>query len=136
MAAELSLLAEVCHVHPMCASSILTNLSVNMGVIIGLTAGLYQALNLLGAGGGKPSSFETVQIVNSTLCAVWFFSSAFSGTVLNTIGPALSSCLGVGGFMLYVGGLWYFDASGKNWFAILGGVAIGVSSPEVLSFLH
>lgn len=41
-----------------------------MGVIIGLTAGLYQALNLLGAGGGKPSSYETVQIVNSTLCAI------------------------------------------------------------------
>ena len=97
-----------------------------MGVIIGLTAGLYQALNLLGAGGGKPSSFETVQIVNSTLCAIWVFSSAFGGTVLNTIGPALSSCIGVVGFILYVGGLWYFDATGRNWFAIFGGVAIGV----------
>ncbi|EXJ75640.1 uncharacterized protein A1O5_00147 [Cladophialophora psammophila CBS 110553] len=99
-----------------------------MGVIIGLTAGLYQALNLLGAGGGKPSSYETVQIVNSTLCAIWFFSSAFGGTVLNTIGPALSSCIGVIGFILYVGGLWYFDDTGRNWFAIFGGVAIGLSA--------
>lgn len=109
--------------------------SVNMGVILGMTVGLYQALNLLGAGGGKPSSYETVQIVNSTLCAVWFFSSAFGGTVLNTIGPALSSCLGVIGFILYVGGLWYFDATAKNWFAILGGVAIGVSREKPLELL-
>lgn len=101
--------------------------SLNMGIIIGLTAGMYQALNLLGAGGGKPSSFETVQIVNSTLCAVWFFSSAFGGSVLNTIGPALSACIGVIGFMLYIGGLWYFDQTGQNSFAIFGGVAIGVS---------
>ncbi len=98
-----------------------------MGVIIGLTAGLYQALNLLGAGGGKPSSAETVQIVNCTLCAIWVVSSAFGGTVLNTIGPAFSSAIGVIGFVLYVGGLWYYDATSKNWFAIFGGVAIGVS---------
>lgn len=98
-----------------------------MGVIIGLTAGLYTSLNLLGAGGGKPSSFETVQIVNSTLCAIFAVSSAFGGTVLNTIGPAFTALIGVLGFMLYVAGLWFFDATGRNWFAIFGGVAIGVS---------
>lgn len=42
-----------------------------MGVLVGLTAGLYVALNLLGAGGGKPNSAEMVQVVNATLCAVW-----------------------------------------------------------------
>ncbi|KIW38893.1 uncharacterized protein PV06_08718 [Exophiala oligosperma] len=102
--------------------------NVNMGVIIGLTVGMYQCLNLLGAGGGKPSSYETVQIVNSTLCAVWFFSSAFARTVLNTIGPAISACIGIIGFILYVGGLWYFDATGNNWFPIFSGVAIGLSA--------
>lgn len=103
-----------------------------MGVIIGLTVGMYQCLNLLGAGGGKPSSYETVQIVNSTLCAVWFFSSAFARTVLNTIGPAISACIGIIGFILYVGGLWYFDATGNNWFPIFSGVAIGVSPDKLL----
>lgn len=107
-----------------------------MGVIVGLTAGLYQALNLLGAGGGKPDSASTVQVVNATLCGVWFFSSAFGGTVLNTIGPAITACLGVVGFMLYVGGIWYFDQTGHNWFAIFGGVAIGVSVTGHPSRVH
>jgi hypothetical protein len=96
-------------------------------VIVGLTAGLYEALNLLGAGGGRPNSFQTVQIVNATLCAVWFFSSTFSGSVLNTIGPAITACLGVVGYILYVGSLWYFDQTGNEGFPIFAGVAIGVS---------
>lgn len=45
--------------------------------MVGLTAGLYVALNLLGAGGGRPNSAQTVQVVNATLCAVWFFSASF-----------------------------------------------------------
>ncbi|KAI1617328.1 hypothetical protein EDD36DRAFT_450976 [Exophiala viscosa] len=99
-----------------------------MGIIIGLTAGLYQALNLLGAGGGRPNSFQTVQVVNATLCAVYFFSSNLGGSVLNTIGPAITAILGIIGFALYVGGLWYFDQTGHEWFAIFGGVAIGISA--------
>lgn len=98
-----------------------------MGTIIGLTAGLYQALNLLGAGGGKPNSFQTVQVVNATLCAVFAVSSLFAGSVLNTIGPVITSIFGIIGFALYVAGLWYFDQTGNNWFPILGGIAIGVS---------
>jgi hypothetical protein len=35
--------------------------------MVGLTAGLYVALNLLGAGGGRPNSASTVQVVNATL---------------------------------------------------------------------
>ena len=100
-----------------------------MGTIIGLTAGLYQALNLLGAGGGRPNSAQTVQASNATLCAVWFVSSLFAGSVLNTIGPALTAIIGVFGFMVYVAGLWFFDQVGQEWFPILGGVAIGVNNP-------
>lgn len=61
------------------------------GILIGLTGGLYAALNLLGAGGGKPNSFQVVQVANATLCAVYAVSSWFGGTVLNTIGPALTA---------------------------------------------
>lgn len=98
-----------------------------MGTIIGLTAGLYQALNLLGAAGGRPNSFQTVQVVNATLCAVFAVSSWFGGSVLNTIGPAITAVLGVIGFAVYVASLWYFDHTGNEWFPILGGVMIGVS---------
>lgn len=61
-----------------------------VGILIGLAGGLYVALNLLGAGGGKPNSFATVQIANSTLCAVYAISAFFGGTVLNTLGPAMT----------------------------------------------
>ncbi len=104
-------------------------LSVIIGILVGLTAGLYVALNLLGAGGGRPNAAQTVQVVNATLCAVWFFSASFGGTVLNKIGPAITASLGVLGYIIYVGSLWYFDQTGKEGFPIFAGVAIGVGSP-------
>ncbi|KAL2006965.1 hypothetical protein VTN00DRAFT_8403 [Thermoascus crustaceus] len=88
--------------------------NVIIGILVGLTASLYVALNLLGAGGGKPNSAQTVQVVNATLCAVWFFSASFRGSVLNTVGPAMTACLGVLGYILYVGSLMYFDRTGKG----------------------
>ncbi|KAF2657277.1 hypothetical protein K491DRAFT_767369 [Lophiostoma macrostomum CBS 122681] len=102
--------------------------NVIMGILVGLTAGLYVALNLLGAGGGRPNSAQMVQVVNATLCAVWFFSASFGGTVLNKIGPAITACLGVIGYIIYVGSLWYFDQTGKTGFPIFAGVAIGISA--------
>lgn len=103
-------------------------LSVLIGILVGLTAGLYVALNLLGAGGGKPNSASTVQVVNATLCTVWFFSASFGGTILNTIGPAITACIGVIGYIIYVGSLMYFDNTGKSGFPIFAGVAIGISA--------
>ncbi|EXJ79501.1 hypothetical protein A1O1_08765 [Capronia coronata CBS 617.96] len=99
-----------------------------MGSVVGLTAGLYQSLNLLGAGGGKPNSAQTIQVVNATLCAVYAVSAAFGGSVLNTIGPAITSIFGIIGYALYVAGLWYFDQTAHEWFPIFGGVAIGISA--------
>jgi hypothetical protein len=101
-----------------------------MGILVGLTAGLYVALNLLGAGGGKPNSAAVVQVVNATLCATWFFSASFGGSVLNTIGPAITACLGVIGYIVYVGSLWYFDQTGQQGFPIFAGVIIGVGCPQ------
>ena len=83
-----------------------------MDILVGLTAGLYVALNLLIAGGGKPNSASTVQVVNTLLCAIWFFSASFRGSILNTIGPAITACLGVLEYIIYVGSLFYFD---KDW---------------------
>ncbi|EXJ92801.1 hypothetical protein A1O3_01355 [Capronia epimyces CBS 606.96] len=99
-----------------------------MGMLVGVSAGLYVALNLLGAGGGRPNSAQTVQTVNATLCAVWFFSASFGGSVLNKIGPAITASLGVMGYAIYVGSLWYFDQTGKEGFPIFAGVAIGISA--------
>jgi hypothetical protein len=39
------------------------------GIGVGSSAGIYVALNLLGAGGGRPDSAQVVQVVNATLCA-------------------------------------------------------------------
>lgn len=99
-----------------------------MGSLVGVTAGLYVALNLLGAGGGRPNSAQTVQVVNATLCTVWFFSASFGGSILNTVGPAITACLGVIGYIIYVGSLMYFDHTGKSGFPIFGGVADGISA--------
>lgn len=107
-----------------------------MGCLVALTAGLYVALNLLGAGGGRPNDAQTVQIVNATLCSVWFFSSSFGGSLLNTIGPAITAPLGVCGYMVYVGSLWYFDRYGREAFPIAAGVIIGVRSNSTYLKVH
>jgi hypothetical protein len=67
-------------------------------------------------------------ILTSQRCAVWFFSASFGGTVLNKIGPAITGFLGVIGYMVYVGSLWYFDQVGKQGFPIAAGVLVGISS--------
>ena len=102
--------------------------NVLVGCIVGVTAGLYVSLNLMGAGSGKPNSAPTVQVVNATLCSVWFLSASFGGTVLNLVGPAITACLGVIGYIIYVGSLLYFDHTAKEGFPIFAGVAIGISS--------
>ncbi|KAJ6438094.1 hypothetical protein O9K51_08683 [Purpureocillium lavendulum] len=47
---------------------------------------------------------------------------------MNTIGPRLTMALGASGYSIFVGGLWYFDLSGHSWFALLGGVILGISA--------
>lgn len=59
---------------------------------------------------------------------MWFFSACFGGTVLNKVGPAVTAFFGVIGYMVYVGSLWYFDATGKQGFPIFAGVCIGISA--------
>jgi MFS family permease len=59
---------------------------------------------------------------------MWFFSASFGGSVLNTVGPGITACLGVLGYILYVGSLMYFDHTGKEGFPIFAGVMIGISA--------
>lgn len=65
---------------------------------------------------------------------------------MNTIGPKLTMTVkridhiasltpstdlnkfGAMTFPLFIGGLWYYDASGNSWFAILGGIVGGMSA--------
>ena len=62
-----------------------------IGILIGLTGGLYVALNLLGAGGGKPNSASTINTANAILCAVYAVVALLGGSVLNILGPALTA---------------------------------------------
>jgi len=101
------------------------------GIGVGASAGIYVALNLLGAGGGRPDSAHVVQVVNATLCSVWFFSSSFGGSILNKLGPGLTMCLGVQTYAVYVGSLWYYDEIGKTGYPYAAGPIIGVGAGMV-----
>lgn len=101
------------------------------GIGVGASAGIYVALNLLGAGGGRPDSAQVVQVVNATLCAVWFFSSSFGGSILNKLGPGLTMCIGVQTYAVYVGSLWYYDETGKKGYPYAAGPIIGIGAGMV-----
>lgn len=61
-----------------------------IGILLGLTGGLYVALNLLGAGGGKPNSASTVNTANAILCSFYCVSALLGGTVLNKAGVQIT----------------------------------------------
>ncbi|KAF2188994.1 hypothetical protein K469DRAFT_564889 [Zopfia rhizophila CBS 207.26] len=101
------------------------------GLCVGASAGMYVALNLLGAGGGRPDSAQVVQVVNATLCSVWFFSSSFGGSILNKLGPGITMCVGVQTYVVYVGSLWYYDEIGKRGYPYAAGPIIGIGAGMV-----
>ncbi|KAI7788259.1 hypothetical protein LA080_012326 [Diaporthe eres] len=101
------------------------------GVCVGASAGMYIALNLLGAGGGRPDSAQVVQVVNATLCSVWFFSSSFGGSILNKLGPGVTMCIGVQTYVVYVGSLWYYDETGLKDYPYAAGPIIGIGAGMV-----
>ncbi|KAK7709381.1 hypothetical protein SLS64_006294 [Diaporthe eres] len=101
------------------------------GICVGASAGMYIALNLLGAGGGRPDSAQVVQVVNATLCSVWFFSSSFGGSILNKLGPGITMCIGVQTYVVYVGSLWYYDETGLKGYPYAAGPIIGIGAGMV-----
>ncbi|KAH8803409.1 hypothetical protein F5884DRAFT_507263 [Xylogone sp. PMI_703] len=98
------------------------------GITIAFTAGIYVALNLLGAGGGQPNSAQVSTRLNATLNSVWVLSSAIGSVVLHTVGPGITAFLGVSGYVVYVGGLWYLSNTGKAAFPYFSAVCIGLSA--------
>ncbi|KFY09816.1 hypothetical protein V491_07953 [Pseudogymnoascus sp. VKM F-3775] len=98
------------------------------GLVIACSAGIYLALTGLGAGGGKPSSQYLASTSNSILYALFAVSGWVSAGFLNAFGPKITMAIGVLGYPLYAGGLWYFDASGNDWFALFGAVMNGIGA--------
>ena len=82
----------------------------------------------MGAAGGKPNSAKTSQTMNAICNSIWFATASFGGTALNTLGMAITACLGVLGYIIYVGSLLYFDRTGENAFPFFAAAAMGVSA--------
>ncbi|OJJ63014.1 hypothetical protein ASPSYDRAFT_86662 [Aspergillus sydowii CBS 593.65] len=98
------------------------------GLVIACSAGIYLALTGLGAGGGKPSSQALAATSNSVLYALFAVAGWLSAGLLNAFGPKITMALGVLGYPLFAGGLWYFDVSGNAWFAIFGAAMNGIGA--------
>lgn len=112
-------------------------LAINPGLYASLLVGrishayrhsLTKFNKLLGAGGGEPSSLRMSNISNGILYAVNAACSIPVGTLLNKIGPKWTLLIGIPGYPLYQGSLWYFEAFGDIWFPIFAGAILGFSA--------
>lgn len=111
------------------ASAATQNLVAGIG--IAFSAGVFVSLNLLGAGGGRPESAHVIQTANAILSSVWFLSACVGGTYLNLLGPAVTMCFGICTYAVYVGSLWYYEATGRQAFPLASGAIIGVGAGAV-----
>lgn len=64
---------------------------------------------------------------NGVVYGVFVFSALLAGTVLNTLGPRLTMLMGITGYPIYVGAMWYFDVYGNIWYPVLAGAILGIS---------
>ncbi|KAL6251790.1 hypothetical protein RBB50_002000 [Rhinocladiella similis] len=99
-----------------------------VGAILFCLPGIYLALTGLGAGGGRPSSQTVASTTNAVLYGLFCLFGWIGGAILNICGPKITMMFGAIGYPLYVGGLWYFDRQGHNWFPYLGGAILGVTA--------
>jgi len=99
-----------------------------IGILIGLTGGLYVALNMLGAGGGKPNSASTINTANAVLCVLYGVSAFCGGTVLNKIGPAWTAFVS-----LSTGDSLGAEPRFANWYLLVSSVLSGTSSTLAVS---
>ncbi|KAK4942367.1 hypothetical protein LTR10_017814 [Elasticomyces elasticus] len=104
------------------------NQNMIVGCILFCLPGIYLALTGLGAGGGKPSSQYVASKTNAILYGIFTIFGCLGGSVLNLIGPKLTFVIGAIGYPLYVGGLWYFDRTGNEWFPLFAGAMLGISA--------
>lgn len=101
------------------------------GLGIAFSAGVFVSLNLLGAGGGRPESAHVIQSANAILSSVWFLSACVGGTYLTLLGPAVTMCFGICTYAVYVGSLWYYEATGRQEFPLAAGAIVGVGAGAV-----
>ncbi|RDL30017.1 uncharacterized protein BP5553_10644 [Venustampulla echinocandica] len=66
-------------------------------------------------------------ISNSALYGVFTFSALFAGTLLNVLGPRLTMMLGITGYPLYIGAMWYFDLYGNLGYPVFAGAYLGLT---------
>lgn len=90
--------------------------------------GLYLAVTLLGAGGGRPSSVTMADTSNGVLYGVFTFSAIGAGLVLNVLGPRIAVSFAITGYPIYIGAMWYFDAFGHIWYPVFAGAYLGLSA--------
>ncbi|OKP11996.1 hypothetical protein PENSUB_2459 [Penicillium subrubescens] len=79
----------------------------------------------LGAGGGKPSSAHVATITYTSIYAVFAVTGFFGGSIMNTIGPRWTMTIGAIGYPFYISSLWYYDATGHDWFPLTAGILGG-----------
>ncbi|KIW25919.1 uncharacterized protein PV07_09053 [Cladophialophora immunda] len=95
---------------------------------IAFNPGFYLALNLLGAGGGQPSSFRMANITSGVLNGVFAVSSIAAGTILNIFGPRITLLAACTGYPVFNGAMWYFSEKGHMWYPIFSGVYLGFTA--------
>lgn len=55
-------------------------------------------------------------ISNGVLYGVFAFSAVGAGPLINLVGPRWTLLMGITGYPLYQGAMWYFDAYGHLWY--------------------
>ncbi|KAF2102542.1 hypothetical protein NA57DRAFT_71532 [Rhizodiscina lignyota] len=99
-----------------------------VGAILFCLPGIYLALTGLGAGGGRPSSQQVASTTNAILYGLFTLFGWIGGSILNLLKPKVTMMIGALGYPLYVGGLWYFDRHGHDWFPYLAGALLGCTA--------
>ncbi|KIW63090.1 hypothetical protein PV04_09967 [Phialophora macrospora] len=101
-------------------------MNILSGIVVAFTSGIYLCLVLLGAGGGQEDSLALSTRLLAITNSIWVLSSALGSVVLHTIGPGPCAAIGVSGYILYVGGLWYFGKTDVTTFPYIAAVIFGI----------
>ncbi|KAI1618725.1 hypothetical protein EDD36DRAFT_402388 [Exophiala viscosa] len=109
------------------------NQNIVTGMLLFCLRGIYTAITGLGAGGGRSSSGVVANQSNSILYGMFTLFGCLGGPIVNLVGVRISMLLGMVGYPLYVGGMWYYDRTGNTWFPLFGGAMIGFSVGVLLT---
>jgi hypothetical protein len=65
---------------------------------------------------------------NGVLYGVFTFSTITASSLINVFGPRLTTLIGITGYPIYTGAMWYFDSYGHLWFPVFAGAYLGCSA--------